>query len=223
MLKATKETLNDLYVEQGLSLEEVGARLGVCRQTVSNWLKSYGIKTRCLPPRSVQVPRASRETLVRLYVEQELSLSKVGLKFGVSTQAMLNWMRDYGIPTRTLSESWHCKTDEEKHLEKMWISGSHHRGDSRWNWQPSGTKHVYGDGYVRIKASGHPRGDWPLEHIIVMEQYLGRYLEPGEEIHHINGDKADNQIENLELFASHSEHLRAFNHVARANARKKGR
>lgn len=73
---------------------------------------------------------------------------------------------------------------------------------SHWN----GGRHVTPDGYVKVRVPTHPaahgHGGYVAEHRVVMEAVIGRYLLPQETVHHKNGNRADNRIENLELWAS---------------------
>lgn len=46
-----------------------------------------------------------------------------------------------------------------------------------------------------------------MNYRIIMEEFLGRKLKPGEIVHHINGDHDDNRIENLQLCKDQQEHL----------------
>ena len=85
-----------------------------------------------------------------------------------------------------------------------------HRGgaslDRHWNWKGGGT--VIKSGYREIPLG--KKNKKILEHRLVMEQHLGRKLGTKEHVHHINGNKLDNRVENL-IVLDPSEHQRVHN------------
>jgi len=113
-----------------------------------------------------------------------------------------------------------CKTDfAPKRKEQEYCSrscASHLKGVGR-KGQKTGPQcgRIYKrqqdkDGYIKVYARNHPFVDGRLmamEHVLVMEIAIGRRLVCGEVVHHINHNKQDNRIENLELM-KRADHCR---------------
>ena len=75
------------------------------------------------------------------------------------------------------------------------------------NW--NGGKGITSQGYIAILMPNHPSAisrDYILEHRLVMEKHIGRFLKSTEQVHHINHNKKDNRIENLMLCLTPQEH-----------------
>jgi len=85
---------------------------------------------------------------------------------------------------------------------------------SRSAWEGGRTRR---HGYVLVYIPTHPSAvcGYVREHRVIMEAHIGRYLKPEERVHHVNGIKDDNGIENLKLLKNEAEHAKIHNNFGR--------
>jgi hypothetical protein len=86
-----------------------------------------------------------------------------------------------------------------------------HSGALNHNWK-GGINH-HSQGYICQSAPGHPfriggGGGYVLQHRLVAESILKRFLNPSECVHHINKIRNDNRPENLMVYVNRGVHLR---------------
>ena len=65
------------------------------------------------------------------------------------------------------------------------------------------------DGYKQLLLKSHPnsaKNGYVMEHVVIMANHLGRPLRKGETVHHKNGIRDDNRLENLELWVNTIRH-----------------
>lgn len=86
------------------------------------------------------------------------------------------------------------------------------KGSKNNNWR--GGRRKDGKGYIYIVinstnffASMRSNRGYVFEHRLIMAQHLGRCLTSNEIVHHINGIKDDNRIENLQLIDGNGKHI----------------
>jgi transposase len=180
--------------QSGESLKSLAAEYGTSYQTVKRRLEEAGVKTRghAKTPKQREKRSASKtlpvdEDRLRELASQGMSCRDMAPHLGVSEHVVRERMVRLGIPRLPAKAR-----PERNHF---------------WNGGRTVDKH----GYVLVKAPDHPYKNYQgyvREHRLVMEQQLGRYLESGEVVDHIDGNTSNNDPSNLRLFASNAEHLR---------------
>lgn len=135
------------------------------------------------------------------------------------------WQRNGGpnILTRIKNAGRGCSVEDcdgqavakllcNKHHQRLCHHGDPsivHRGgekDTRWKGGRTATSagyiYVWVDKDDPMYVMTKNGKNYALEHRLVLARSLGRPLEPHETVHHINGDRSDNRIENLQLRTS---------------------
>lgn len=128
--------------------------------------------------------------------------------------------RDCGEDFRSKQKIWRCNSCRYKRAKSKAIKickscggpttkivcrscwAKSQKGEENTRWKG---RYKNAAGYILLKKHGHPNAQangWILEHVFVMSEFLGRPLISHENVHHINGVRDDNRIENLELWST---------------------
>lgn len=165
----------------GMSLSDLEAKYGSGQFAIRSAVKRSGHKLRDHGAQRRRVADGEIQEIVRLYVEEGLSQGQVAVKLGCHQTVVSNVLRSRGVHSR---------------------NGASTRISHNWN----GGIAITGNGYLLEMADRNgpfgsmvTRSGYVMQHRLVMARSLGRPLLATESVHHINGDRTDNRIENLQL------------------------
>jgi len=113
--------------------------------------------------------------------------------------------KSFQVGTYRVAEAMYCSRSCQlrgymKDHPEMQQNIRHPRGLDHHRWQ--GGRGLHSSGYVVIKH----QGKYVFEHRLVMSQHIGRPLKREEQVHHIDGNKKNNSLDNLLLLPSAKAH-----------------
>lgn len=157
----------------------------------------------------------TKDKLVELYCNRELSSNEIAELTGL--KSILYLLNKYGIPRRKSIESLHLRQKRKppktgKDLS-YWRGGRAGKpGDYQYVSILPDNLFYYSMG--KPNSGKYSKRRYVQEHRLVMAQHLGRPLRKHEIVHHLNGIKDDNRIENLQLVDKQSIHVSTGKRVA---------
>lgn len=156
----------------GGSFATVAAKHGVNFLTIRNVLHRHGITPRRAGGRGQPLTDEQQRRVIELR-KQGMRIQDIGFEIGRGPQMVVRCLREHGLAARR---------------------------------PPARRPRINDEGYVTVfvppddpMASMARNGGYVLEHRLVMGRHLGRPLLPSETVHHRNGIRDDNRLENLQL------------------------
>lgn len=195
--------LKKQYVDEVRTLQQIADEVGCHKKTVWKAMKRHNIERRKHTSRHRLLN--DKGWLHNAYVIEERSTKSIADEVGTSPGNIHDHLSSMGIQIRPIRDAMKIKFPDGQ------------SGEKAGNWQ--GGK-VIRNGYVLIYTPNHPAAKkghpYVQEHRLVMEEQLGRYLEPYEVVHHKDGDRQNNDPSNLvvKTRGRHvSEHFKASHEV----------
>lgn len=212
----SREDLENLYWGQNKSLQQIADLSNSIPGHIRYVMKKLGIPRRTWS-QALLILRAKHwdeKQLKELYWEQQKSTYDIATILGVSRSDVIRAFRRLNIPIRT-------KEERNRLAGKKLTTKRGEACGKAWK----GGRIKYHSGYIKVQSRGHPYADshgYVLEHRLVMEKRLGRYLLPWERVHHIDGQRDHNTDDNLQLI-SPADHTLYTRMCAHCELRKKVR